>query len=544
MAGRSCSSQACNRLSRSGLRSVASQTLRPIPGTEGGTFPFWSPDSRSIGFFAAGKLKKIQIAGGPPIVLCDAPLGIGGSWNRDNVILFAPGTESNTPRGAATGLMRVSSAGGVPTVVTTTDPAMTRPAPPMAALPTRRTSFHLHRNLRCGRPPCEAVDHQIGSLDTAAAAVTLFQAESSASFASGHVLFARDDTLMAQPFDPDARQIKGDVFPLAQRVSREGSRYVGASASENGTLVYALDPSRTTRPLTWFDRAGRALATLGDASPYLTLALSPDEKHVAVTLGTLSADDHEIWIMDIARSIRSRLSSPGTDRSPVWSPDGTRITFASVRSGKEYMRQQLVNGTAGDESLLDGSSRGGIRPSSWSSDGRFMAYTVSGSFPRTYDVWVLPLFGERKPFPLLQSEFLEASAVFSPDGRWIAYTSDESGQTNVYVQSFPGTGGKQQVSRDGGGQPVWRADGKELFYLAADGSLMAVPVNVSAQFEAGVPQTLFPTGARLNDAGRFGDDGQVYAATKDGTRFLVVGRRQSDAAPLTVVLNWTAAIQK
>ena len=209
------------------------------------------------------------------------------------------------------------------------------------------------------------------------------------------------------------------------------------------------------------------------------------------------------------------------------------------------MRQQLVNGTAGDESLLDGSGRDGVRPSSWSSDDRFIAYTVSGAFPRTYDVWILPLFGDRKPFALLHSKFLEASAVFSPNGRWIArHSTNENGESDVYVQSFPGAGGKQRVSRNGGGQPVWRADGKELFYLGADGTLMAVPVNTSDQFEVGMPQTLFPTGARLNDGGRFGDDGQVYAVTKDGTRFLVVGPRQSGAAPTIVRLNWTAAIQK
>ena len=524
------------------LRSVASQTLRPIPGTQGGTFPFWSPDSRSIGFFAEGKLKRVQIAGGPATVLCDAPFGRGGSWNRENVILFAPEAPSNTP--GVGGLMRVSSAGGVPSVVTTRDPAMIdlRHRWPQF-LPDGR-HFIYTEGERGGGPQGKPSFIKLSSLDTPGVATTLFQTEFSASFGSGHLLFARGDTLMAQPFDPDARQIQGDAFPVAQRVSREGSRYVGASASANGTLVYALDSSMATRPLTWFDRAGRALATLGDASPFLNLALSPDEKHVAVTLGTGGMDDREIWIIDVARNIRRRLTSPGSDRSPVWSPDGTRIAFASQRSGNTHMRQQLVNGTAGDQSLLDAQSRRGITPTSWSSDGRFMAYTVSGTFPRTYDVSVLPLVGDRKPFALLQNEFLEASAVFSPDGRWIAYSTDESGESNVYVQSFPGADKKQRVSRDGGGQPVWRADGKELFYLGADGSLIAVPVSTTDQFEAGVPQSLFPTGARLNEFGRFGDDGHVYAVTKDGTRFLVIGPRKSDAAPLTVVVNWTAAIQK
>jgi roadblock/LC7 domain-containing protein len=201
------------------------------------------------------------------------------------------------------------------------------------------------------------------------------------------------------------------------------------------------------------------------------------------------------------------------------------------------LRQKLIDGTAADESLLEGS--GFITPSGWSTDGRFIAYTHSGAFPRTSDVWVLPLFGDRKPFPLAQTEFIETSGVFSPDGRWIAYTSNESGQSNVYVQPFLRAGGKHQVSREGGTHPVWRADGKELFYRGAGGTLMAVPIDATDQFDAGVPQALFLTGAPSFTGS------QVYDVTKDGKRFLVNARpQQSGVPPLTVVVNWTAAIQK
>jgi eukaryotic-like serine/threonine-protein kinase len=514
------------------LRPVAALAARPISGTEGGTFPFWSPDSRFIGFFAAGKLKKVQIAGGPPIVLCDAPSGRGGSWSRDNVILFSPSSA------AGTGLLRVSSAGGGPAVVTTVDPATgeTNHRWPHF-LPDGRHFFYTASTGPCC-PASKPSTIRIGSLDPADAAITLLQAESSVSYASGHVLFARDETLMAQPFDPGTRQPKGDAFPLAEHVSREGSRYVGASVSENGTLVYARGGSLATQQLTWFDRAGRALATLGEAAPYENFALSPDERRVAVAFGTGSPINQDIWIIDIARNVRSRLTvDPGPDRSPVWSPDGTRIAFGSQRSGKASLRQQLINGTAADESLLEGS--GGITPSNWSADGRFIAYTLAtGTFPPKLDVWVLPLFGDRKPFPLAQTEFNENSGVFSPDGRWIAYTTDEAGQPNVYIQPFLRAGGKYQVSRDGGFQPVWRADGKELFYLGADGTMMAVPIDATGQFDAGVPQALFPTDTLTIVS-------PTYAVTKDGKRFLVNARpQQSSVAPLTVVVNWPAAIQK
>jgi roadblock/LC7 domain-containing protein len=210
------------------------------------------------------------------------------------------------------------------------------------------------------------------------------------------------------------------------------------------------------------------------------------------------------------------------------------------RSGKVSLRQKLIDGAAADESLFEASS--GIAPTSWSPDGRFIAYTLGGAFPRTSDVWVLPLFGDRKPFPLVQTELYEFQAVFSPDGRWVAYTAADSRQSNVYVQPFPGAGAKYQVSRDGGSQPVWRADGKELFYLADDGTMMTVPIDAARQFNAGAPQALFRTGLPV-----FNIPPQItlYAVTKDGKRFLVNAiPQQAGATPLTVLVNWTAAIQK
>ncbi len=509
------------------LRSIASLDARAITGTEGGAFPFWSPDSRFIGFFAAGKLKKVSIAGGPPIVLCDAMGGRGGSWSRENVILFTPSQ--------ADGLLRVSSDGGAPDIVTKLDPSTGETSHRWPHfLPDGRHFFYTASSGGCC-PPAKPGTVRMGSLDPAEAAITLFQAESSAAYAAGHVLFFRDEALMAQPFDLDARQPKGDAFQLVEHVSYETTRYVGASVSQDGALVYGQGDSLIEQ-LTWFDRGGRTLATVGDAAPYLSLALSPDEHRVAVGLGTGSPANRDIWIIDVARGVRSRLTfDPGYDLSPVWSPDGMRIAFMGTRSGKFSLRQQLIDRTAADELLLESSERG-PGPRDWSADGRFIAYVLDSTGDS--NIWILPLFGDRKPFLLVQTPFAESSPVFSPDVRWIAYTSNEGGQNNVVLQPFPGPGGKYQVSTSGGGQPVWRADGKELFYLAADGTMMAVPIDATGQFNAGVPQALFPTRARPGV-------NQKFAVTKDGKRFLVsTTPQQSGAAPLTVVLNWTAAIQK
>jgi Tol biopolymer transport system component/DNA-binding winged helix-turn-helix (wHTH) protein len=512
------------------LRPVSTLAATPIQGTEGGRFPFWSPDSRSIGFFADGKLKTVQIAGGPPIVLTDTTFAMGGSWSRDNVILFA---QQPSPHG----LMRVSSAGGVPTVATTIDKMAGEDVHRWPHfLPDGRHFIYTAVTGTCCPAATPSVI-RIGSLDQPSGHTSLFQAESSVVYASGHLIFAQDDTLMARPFDPDTRQLQGEAFPLAERVSREGTRYVGASVSQNGVLVYGQADADAPRQLTWFDRDGHVLGTAGDPAPYVGIALAPDERRAAVTLETGSPENVDVWLIDIARNIRSRVTvHPGQDESPLWSPDGARIVFQSSRSRQAVaMRQVSAHDPGTDELLLEGPSASfTMMPTGWSADGRFIAYTTRGS-----NVWILPLFGDRKPFAFAETPFIEASAVFSPDGRWIAYTSNEGGQPDVYVQSFPGPGAKSQVSRDGGTHPVWRADGRELFYLAADGTMMAVPVRTGRSFDAGRPQALFASNAwklRLT---------QVYAVTKDGQRFLVNAMPPTSAvaAPLTVVLNWMASIR-
>ncbi len=512
------------------LRSLASAAATAIPGTEGGTFPFWSPDSRFIGFFANGKLKKLALAGGPVTVLSDAPSGRGGSWSRDEVILFTPASA------AGVGIVRVSSAGGIPIPVTTADPvADIRHAWPHFLPDGRHFIYTASTGICCPAPKPSVV--MLALLDSADMPVRLFEAESSVSYARGHLLFARDETLMAQPFDADTRRQNGDAFPIAEHVGREGSRYIAASASENGTLVYGRGDSRAAAlQLTWFDRAGHPVGTVGEPALINDLALSPDERRIAVSLGRPSSPENpnrDIWVIDLARNVRSRHTfDPGMDNSPVWSPDSSAIVFSGQRSGKSAVRRKLVN-EAGDEPLIDG--EGDITPTDWSSNGRFLAYTKAS------DIWILPMFGDRKPFPVVQGEFAETSAVFSPDARWIAYASNEGGQFNVYVQRFPSADGKYQVSPDGGSQPVWGADGRELFFLTADGIITAVPIDTAGGFDAGTPQPLLPTGAANPGYGAPIPRLKVYAVTRDGRRFLVATPRPAATAPLTVIVNWTRA---
>ncbi|HZR22578.1 MAG TPA: protein kinase [Vicinamibacterales bacterium] len=512
------------------IRSASSVTPRALAGAEDATFPFWSPDSRQVAFFAAGKLKKIAVAGGPPVVLCDAPSGRGGTWSRDNVILFASsGTD---------GLIhRVSAAGGVPNAASKFDAAYGENYHRFPSFLPDGRHFLFTAAVGACCPPTKAAQIRIGALDTNETS-TLFQVESSVQYASGHLFFVRNGTLMAQPFDASALKLTGDAFPVAEQVGSEGSRYGSFSVSDNGVLAYGPGATFSTLQLTWRDRSGRTIATVGEPAQYMDVSLSPDDRHIAVTLPSASGDDRDIWIVDSQRGTTSRLTfDPGLDVQAVWSPDGTRIAYESTRDGRPVIRLKNAAGTSTSEVLVQGDALL-YQPSDWSRDGRFLLYRQS--VPGTSsDVWVQPLFGDRKPFAFVRTEATEYGAVFSPDGRWVAYQSNETSTTEVYVQPFPPTGAKYQVSRNGGSQPEWRHDGKELFFRAPQG-LMAVPVDGAAtQFEAGIPHVLFAT----NMVGSI--TGRAYAVANNGERFLVVSSAdRSVVKPITVLVNWLSAIQK
>jgi Tol biopolymer transport system component len=527
------------------LRPIGGAEARRLPGTDGAAFPFWSPDSRVVAFFASNKLKKVAIAGGPATVLTDASQGLGGSWSRDNVILFG------SARG---GVSRVSANGGAPTAVTTVAPGEDAHRWPHFLPDGQHFLYNAVTSTCCPATTPGAI--KVGSLDQAEPTVTLLEADSSATFVSGHLLFARDDeVMMAQAFDPRTRRLTGDAVPVLDSVSKEGSRYASASVSANGTLVYAAGGAPNPQQLIWFDRAGATLGTLGAGTVDSNLAISPDEKQVALADRAGSPQNLDIWTIDIARNLRSRVTSePEPQGFPVWSPDGTRIVFGINSRGLEGRRETprlvltQVNAAGSNETLIEGAvtplrscglGQCTLIPSDWSADGRYILYTFAGTFPLTADIWALPLFGDRKPFPVIATQFRESLGVFPPDGRWIAYMTDETGENNVYVQAFPVAGGKIRISPNGGRNPRWRADGRELFYLDATGGMTAVSVDTTKGFTAGPPKALFQTGVVSLS--------QMYDVTRDGQRFLVNARPNNAAAtatPLTVILNWTSTLQR
>jgi len=510
------------------IRPLDSLDAHPLSGAEtlgSGGSPFWSPDSRSIGFFAGGKLKRIDVSGGPAQILCDAPAGGNGTWNREGVIVFM--------RNLGQGLFRVSSASGTPIPVTTLDKSRNEIGHVWPRfLPDGRHFLFLGlTSLE------EKAAIFVGSLDSKETKL-LLNAHSNMAYAPpGYLLFAREQTLMAQRFNADTLELTGEAVPVAEGIGRAlTSGITFFSVSETGLLVYRSQLAAGSQ-LSWFDRGGKQLGTLGAPGSYAALRFSPDEKHVALQGVDEEKRTQDIWTIELARGTPTRLTfDPAIDIYPIWSPDGSRIAFASTREGLANLYEKPSSG-AGDDQLLFKSDDTKL-PTDWSPDGRYLLYQDRS--PKDFDLWVLPLFGERKPMVFLQTDFAEEYARFSPDERWIVYVSNESGKREIYVRGFPDSGGKWQISNNGGTQPHWRRDGKELFYLSPDKKLMAVEVNGSSNtFESGIPKTLFDLHIPPTD--RFSD----YDVTADGQRFLVnTVVEQNVHSPVTVVLNWTADLKR
>jgi Tol biopolymer transport system component len=496
----------------------------PLTGTELGGEPFWSPDSRTIGFFAGGKLKKIDVSGGPVQTLCDAPLAAGGTWNRDGVIVFG--------RNFSAGLYRVPSTGGTPTPVTTLDKSRNELIHLWPQfLPDGRHFLFLTRVPQEGK---NAIF--VGSLDSKETKL-LLNADSSVAYAPpGYLLFQREQTLMAQAFDAGNFQLTGEAVPIAERIGRTiANARAFFSVSETGVLVYRSQVTDDSQ-LVWFDRAGKQLGTVGPSGIYAAIRLSPDEKRVALQRLDAEKGSYDIWLIELAHGTPTRLTfDPASDIYAVWSPDGSRIVFASNREGTSHLYQKPSSGGGSDELLFKSDYI--TLPNDWSPDGRYILYQELAQ--KDNDLWVLA-FEERKPTPFLQTDFAERFGRFSPDGRWIAYVSNESGKSDVYVRTFPDSGGKWQISNAGGTQPHWRRDGKELFYVSPDKKLMAVEVNGSSgTFEVGIPKPLFDL--RIRNTSGFSD----YDVTADGQRFLVSTLVEQNArSPVTVVMNWMADLKK
>ncbi|PWT92594.1 MAG: hypothetical protein C5B55_06040, partial [Blastocatellia bacterium] len=447
------------------IRELDSLVAQPIASTEEATAPFWSPDSRFVGYFATQKLLRVEASGGRPQVLCDVTDDRGGSWNRDGVIVFA----------GAEGMYRVSAQGGTPQLITKISPQEEAHRWP-SFLPDGK-----HFVFLADAPTTENHKIRVGSIDSQETQI-LFPAVSRVVYAKpGYLLYVNQSALVSVPFDADSRKTTGDPVTVVEHVAEFGSNHAfDFSASDEGTLAYhAGNPNDQ---LEWFDRTGKKLATVGEPSPVEVLALSPDGHSAAV--GRLDADGRssDVWLYDLSGGKVSRMTfDPRGDGSPVWSPDGTQIVFGSNRIGggsEVDLFKKSANGV-GEETLLFKSADAKY-PSSWSPDGQSILFENSGALPEKTGIWILSL-SNNNATPLLQSKsFDQGEGQFSTDGHFIAYTSDESGRPEVYVRRYPLTSERWQISSGGGIQPLWRGDDKELFFLTEDKKLMSVEIKGSA----------------------------------------------------------------
>lgn len=516
------------------VRDLDSLSARRLEATEDPTYPFWSPDSRSIAFFQGGRLKRIDAAGGPAVTLCEASNGRSGSWNQNGVILFSPSV--------GTGIYQVPAAGGRATPVTEPDRASGENAHRMPwFLPDGHRFLYTARNTD---PENTAI--YVADINSTQRRKILSASYHPMYAPPGLVLFLRGTTLMAQPFDPSSAQIKGEPLTIAEQVRLDSLNLTGRfSVSQTGVLAYTSSVASVahtetysggpgTVQLTWYDRSGKFVGTIGDPGVIDRPSISPDGHAIAFDRVSLNGK-YDVWLYDRSRGTESRFTfSASQNEYPTWSPDGTRIVFFCVRPGLPgALFQKSVSGS-GQGEPLDQSMN--ARPEDWSRDGRYIVGRVLD--PQTsLDLWVFPQFGDRKPFPFLRTQFNEEFARLSPNGRWIAYQSDETRRPEVYVQAFPGPGGKWQISTNGGFRPVWSRDGKELFFLDSGGRMMAVNIDSGEKFQAGFPRVLFQTKFMLRGL-------KLFDVGNDGG-FIVPNRAEDDSPePITVVINWTAGLKK
>jgi Tol biopolymer transport system component len=527
--------------SRLWLRSLGSTSGRSLEGTDGAACPFWSSDGGSIGFFADGKLKRVDVDTGSVRILAVA-ISCGGTWNSDDTILFSSSLFGPIHRISATGGVRVAE---TPVTVATAD----------------QPSHRFPQFLPDGRHFLYYVG---GSPDVRGVYVTglegfepkrLLDADTAGVYAaSGHLLFVRQGTLFAQIFDAEEMVLRGSPFPVHQGVVFDRTRYIPAvSASSVGVLVYRAGSEVGRKQFVWFDRSGNEIERIGDpdGAGALDPSLSPDERRVA--LYRVMNGRPDIWLLEAGHATLSRFTSEEVTHNaseairPIWSPDGTHIVFASnAKSVTDLFRRAVAGGPA--ELLLETDQPKAA--TDWSTDGRFVLYR--SSHPQTgWDIWALPMSSESgevdraarpgPPVQVVRTSFDETDGQFSPDGKWIAYQSNETGRFEIYVQPFPGPGARVPISRNGGAQVRWRRDGKELFYVALDNRLMSVPIQLTSNdqsIDIGTPVPLFTT--RLGGAVQ-GANKQQYMVSTDGQRFLMNAVVEEPTSPIVVVLNWQSS---
>ncbi len=511
------------------VRDLASDSAQALAAPDGAAFPFWSPDSRSIAFFADGKLRRVDSSGGGLLTICDAENGIGGTWNRDGTIVFAP-----SPTGA---LFRVDAAGGKPVAVTKLDASRHEVAHRYPYfLPDGRHFFYTTTSL--GGPGGDASNAvRVASLDGKEDR-PLLAVLSNAQYASGRVLYVRDGALVAQRLDLAKLVTEADPVVLAPRVTGTGEwgGLYSFSAAE-GVLVLAPPPLVRSR-LTWFDRSGRSAGSVGEPDFFFTYRLSPDEKRLVADVYNLSRGKVEVRILDLATGAGvKQIAGLFNNFQPVWSADGSRIFFASNRRS-ETSPGLFVQGVDGSREEVFLETPDNVAPWDWTRDGRFLAIQkVPLQGQRNNELWILDASDLQHAIPIATEAPYQTDARFSADGKWIAYHSNVTGVFEVYVRPFPGPGGTWKVSSAGGFMPQWRNDGRELYYQSPDNKIMSVPMTLGPAFHAGAPAALFEIQPSLNGTG--------FQASGDGQRFLVnIVSDQPGSPPLNLLLNWTALLEK
>ena len=501
------------------LRALDSTTPQPLPGTEGATFPFWSPDSRSIAFFTDDKLKRVDVGGGTPVTICGSTLGRGGSWGPDGIIVAALSYNA--------GISRVPAGGGTPTPVTKLDGVTYSSHRWPWFLPDGKHFLYVAVNHNAPTSPDTGVF--FASLDGKENRL-LFHTFSNAIYASGHLLYQRENSLVAQPFDPSSGKFTAEPQPLAGNVYYDSGLWrVDISTSNDGMLVYASGMTSGTEILTWYDRSGKKLGTVGEQGDFYDLDLSPDEKNLATTdMDTATAT---IWVHELATNRKTRLTfGGGAHLTPIWSPDGKQIAYTSNQQAAISVK--TLGSSAPEQTLISSSNPIYRSVSDWSRDGRYLMYEQGPGLD--VDLWVLPLSGDRKPFAYASGA---SRGTFSPDGRWVAYIANETGRPEVFVAPFPWTGAKWQVSNGGGTGPRWRADGKELYYFDLNGIAAAEVDGSGSAFQVGGTKLLFRVPMR-------GIVAREFAPTKDGQKFIAVSPSEGSSQSLTLVQNWPGELKK
>ncbi len=519
------------------LRSLESTSSRPLSGTDRGVSPFWSPDSRSIGFFSENKLKRLDIEGGQTYTLANVLTPAGGTWNQEGLILYVPSDNG--------GVFQVSATGTDLRELILGDKRSSAMRFPQFLPDGRRFLFH-SPSPRAGDLP----GMYVGEVGTDRFQ-RLLDTEAAARYASGHLLFVRQGALVTQSFDPVTLELSGPVSRVADDVIIGSASRVGVSASDADTIAYRTGVGERRR-FVWFDRSGKPL---GDATESLTgfptnPALSPDGRRLAISMSV--QENIDLWLIDLDRNILTRATlTPTIDAVPTWSPDGKRIVFNGTRGGVLGLFIKRLDGIGEDELLIARDSGSpGVRSTprewgtftacDWSPDGRFVLIRAIDLVSGAYDLWALPMQKDLPPVPVVRTPYDERDGQFSPDGTTIAYQSNESGRAEIYLQPFPGPGSKVRVSNNGGMQVRWRRDGKELLYIAPDNRLMSVSIAKEAgQVRVGPPVSLFQTRAAATSA----IARQQYVVAADGQRFLINMVEETATSPITLVLNWKPRVE-